>query len=56
MLGVPLDLPVLRKDGSELRCRFLVERAPVSDGRAVYLAWIDQLEQPSPPSGPWSPA
>ena len=40
MLGVPLVLPVLRKDGTELRCRFLVERTPVAAGRSVYLAWI----------------
>lgn len=46
VLGVPLDLPVLRKDGSEIQCRFLVERAPVSDGRAVYFAWVDPLEEP----------
>ena len=56
VLGVPLNLPVLCKDGSELPCRYLVERAPVSDGRAVYLAWIDPLEQHSPPSGPGNPA
>jgi PAS domain S-box-containing protein len=43
-LGVPLDLPVLRKDGTEVMCRFLVERAPLTQGRAVYLAWIDPLD------------
>ena len=43
VLDVPLDLPVLAKDGSELLCRFLVQRAPANDGRAVYLAWIDPL-------------
>jgi PAS domain S-box-containing protein len=56
VLGVPLDLPVLRKDGSELRCRFVVERAPVSAGRAVYLAWIDPLDQHPPRSDPGNPA
>jgi PAS domain S-box-containing protein len=56
VLGVPLNLPVLHKDGSELRCRFLVERAPVSAGRAVYLAWIDLLEQHPPRSDPGNPA
>jgi len=40
VLGVPLVLPVLRKDGTELRCRFLVERTPGVAGRFVYLAWI----------------
>ena len=43
-LGVPLELPVLRSDGSEVLCRFLVERAPANDGRAVYVAWIDPLD------------
>ena len=43
-LGVPLELPVLRSDGSEVLCRFLIERAPANDGRAVYVAWIDPLD------------
>lgn len=44
VLGVELELPVLRKDGSELPCRFLVERAEVGSGRPVYLAWIEPIE------------
>ena len=44
VLGVPLDPPVLRKDGSEVRCRFLIERAPADPGRSVYMAWLDALE------------
>jgi PAS domain S-box-containing protein len=44
VLGVPLDLPVLRRDGSEVLCRFMVERAPVNQGRSVYMAWIEPLE------------
>jgi PAS domain S-box-containing protein len=44
VLGVPLDLPVLRRDGSDVRCRFMVERAPVNPGRSVYIAWIEPLE------------
>jgi PAS domain S-box-containing protein len=44
VLGVPLHLPVRRKDGGEVQCRFMVERAPVSSGRSVYLAWIEPLE------------
>ncbi len=40
-LGKPLNLPVLRADGTEVVCRFLVERAPTNPGRSVYLAWID---------------
>jgi PAS domain S-box-containing protein len=43
LLGVPLTLPVLRKDGSELTCTFLIERAPSSGGRPVYLAWIEPV-------------
>lgn len=42
-LGVPLELPVLRSDGSEVMCHFLVERAPANGGRAVYVAWVDPL-------------
>jgi PAS domain S-box-containing protein len=47
VLGVPLELPVLRKDGTEVRCRFLVDRAPLQEGRAVYLAWIDPMPEDS---------
>lgn len=43
VIGVPLDLPVLRRDGTEVMCRFLIERAQVGAGRAVYVAWIDPL-------------
>jgi PAS domain S-box-containing protein len=44
VLGIELELPVLRKDGSEVPCRFLVERAEVGSGRPVYLAWIEPLD------------
>lgn len=44
VLGVPLELPVLRADGTELMCRFLIERAPAEVGRAVYVAWLDPVE------------
>jgi PAS domain S-box-containing protein len=40
VLGVPLVLPVLRADGTELLCRFLIERAPQRSRRSVYVAWI----------------
>ena len=43
LLGVPLTLPVLHADGTELTCRFLVEQVRGGHGRAVYLAWIDAL-------------
>ena len=45
VLGVELELPVLHRDGREIPCRFLVERASVGVGRPVYLAWIEPLEQ-----------
>jgi PAS domain S-box-containing protein len=48
VLGVPLHLPVLRRDGSEVQCRFMIERAPVNPGRSVYMAWIEPLDQPDP--------
>ncbi|MCY7364690.1 MAG: PAS domain S-box protein [Frankiaceae bacterium] len=44
VLGVALELPVLCRDGSEVLCHFLVERADVSNGRPVYLAWISPIE------------
>ncbi len=51
VLGVGLELPVLRRDGSEVLCHFLVERAEVSSGRPVYLAWISPVEPISPVGG-----
>jgi PAS domain S-box-containing protein len=42
VLGVPLRLPVLRADGSEIECDYLVELAD-SPGRTVYLAWITPI-------------
>ncbi|GAC1609962.1 MAG: hypothetical protein NVS3B26_14130 [Mycobacteriales bacterium] len=44
VLGVQLELPVLRADGTELLCGFLIERAAAEAGRAVYVAWIDPVE------------
>ncbi len=43
VLGVPLVLPVLHADGSEVSCRFLVEQAEQRGARALYLAWIEPL-------------
>ena len=39
-LGVPLTLPVLRADGTELLADFLIQQVPVGAGRAVYIAEI----------------
>lgn len=44
ILGVDLQLPVLHRDGTEMLCRFLLERADVGHGRPVYLAWIEPLD------------
>jgi PAS domain S-box-containing protein len=41
VLDVPLTLPVLCADGSEITADFLVQQAPTGAGRSVYLAWID---------------
>ena len=40
VLGVPLQLPVLRADGTELLCDFLIEEARFRVGRHVYIAWV----------------
>ncbi len=43
ILGVPLQLPVLHRDGSTVTCRFVVDQLPPRGGRSVYLAWIDPV-------------
>ncbi len=48
VLGVPLTLPVLHADGHEVACTFLVEQAAALRGHALYLAWIEPVEQPAP--------
>ncbi len=47
VLGVSLDLPVLRADGSEVVCHFLIESDGTPGGPGVYLAWITPQE-PAP--------
>ncbi|MDQ1681030.1 MAG: hypothetical protein QOI42_1889 [Frankiaceae bacterium] len=44
VIGVALELPVLRRDGVEIRCRFQIERIRAETGRAVYLAWLSPLD------------
>jgi hypothetical protein len=44
VIGVALELPVLRRDGVEIRCRFQIERIGAAAGRAVYLAWLSPLD------------
>jgi hypothetical protein len=43
VLGVELELPVLRRDGTEVLCTFLIESTGTPSGRAVYLAWITPI-------------
>jgi PAS domain S-box-containing protein len=43
VLGVELDLPVLRRDGGEVQCRFVIEQQGTADGRRVCTAWISPL-------------
>jgi PAS domain S-box-containing protein len=43
VLGVPLELPVLRSDGSEILCRFMIERVSAGASRTIYVAWIEPL-------------
>lgn len=43
VLDVPLVLPVLHADGTEQVASFLVQRAPIARGRAMYLAWIEPV-------------
>jgi PAS domain S-box-containing protein len=44
ILGMPLDLPLLTKDGAEITCRFRIELGPTSAGRTVYLAWVEPAD------------
>jgi PAS domain S-box-containing protein len=43
VLGVPLRLPALHADGTEIMCNYLVEATPAGPGRSMYLAWIEPL-------------
>jgi PAS domain S-box-containing protein len=41
VLGVPLRLPALHADGTEIDCLYMVESVAAAAGRSVYLAWIE---------------
>ena len=43
VLGVPLTLPVLRADGTEVMCDFRIERTQPVPRRSLYMAWIDPV-------------
>lgn len=44
VLGVEVEVPVLTRQGGEVDCRLLVDLAPPTTGRAVYLAWFDPVD------------
>jgi PAS domain S-box-containing protein len=44
LLGVPLQLPVLHREGHEVACDFLIEQAPGTGRQHVYLAWISRAD------------
>ncbi len=48
LLGKPVELPVLRRDGTEILCRFLVEVTSAESGRKVYLATIAPVSEQEP--------
>ena len=43
VLGVELDMPVLRLDGQEVVRRFLITQVAAPAGRAIYVAWLDPV-------------
>ena len=45
VLGVPLQLPVLRADGTTVLCDVLIEALPPTTGRRVYVAWIEPVAE-----------
>jgi PAS domain S-box-containing protein len=47
VIGIPLTVPVLRADGSEVLCRLLIERAAVAHGRSMYVASFEPVGEES---------
>ncbi|WP_186816495.1 PAS domain S-box protein [Cellulomonas aerilata] len=45
VLGVPVTVPVLRADGSEVLCRLLIERSTATGGRSMYVASIEPVDE-----------
>lgn len=43
VLGLPLELPVLAADGSELMFRFVIEQVSDDFRKAVYVAWMERV-------------
>lgn len=52
VLDTPLTLPVLRADGTQVDCAFLIEQVPAPTGRSLYLAWITPPDQTGASTGP----
>ena len=50
ILGVPLRLPSLRADDTEIMCTLLIEAASAGPARSIFVAWIEPV--PDPTSGP----
>ncbi|HVE62396.1 MAG TPA: SpoIIE family protein phosphatase, partial [Mycobacteriales bacterium] len=42
-LGVPLELPVLHANGTEILCSFFIEASRTPSGRSVYVSWVTPL-------------
>jgi hypothetical protein len=53
VLGLPLVLPVLRHDGTEVSCTFLIDQLQPVPGRFLYVASIDPVA-PEPEGEPSS--
>jgi PAS domain S-box-containing protein len=45
ILGMPLDVPVLHRDGSRIMCRVKIEEAPGAGGEAMFVGWITPVDQ-----------
>ena len=54
ILGVPLRLPALRADDTEIMCTLLIETASAGPTRSIFVAWIEPV--PDPTSGPGHPS
>ncbi|WNB86654.1 PAS domain-containing protein [Cellulomonas sp. ATA003] len=48
ILGVPLTVPVLRSDGTQVTCHLLIESVEHGAGGSLYLAWIGPATEPAP--------
>jgi PAS domain S-box-containing protein len=46
VLGVELELPVLRLDGREVMRRLMIEQVTAPAGRQVYVAWLSPVPEP----------